>query len=149
MGGEPWMYFVPYQSDVSKALRELRYREFAAGRYYPAVDRLWNMMPIGPNSPSPGASHASIEDAMQAAGEDGTKSILDMMRVSEEPAIFAVSPMDEEALVESFGSPEPTRAEVEDSPEFFDGIERGQGVYAVVYKDGRPDEILFAGYSFD
>jgi hypothetical protein len=103
MGGEPWMYFVPYQPDVSKALEELRLQEFAAGRYYPAADDLWSAMPIGPNAPSPGPSHTSIEAAMKAAGEDGTKSILDMMRVSREPDYFAVSPMDKEALVDFFG----------------------------------------------
>ena len=33
--------------------------------------------------------------------------------------------------------------------EFFEEIERGQGIYIVVYKDDSPSEILFAGISYD
>jgi hypothetical protein len=38
---------------------------------------------------------------------------------------------------------------IEQNMEFFEDIERGQGIYIVVYKAGRPDEIFFAGYSCD
>jgi hypothetical protein len=44
---------------------------------------------------------------------------------------------------------EPTAADVEDCDELFDAIERGQGVYLVVYDTGRPSRIFFAGYSYD
>ena len=37
MGGEPWFYFVPYQSDVNGVLHSLWRREFQAGRYNPAT----------------------------------------------------------------------------------------------------------------
>ena len=33
--------------------------------------------------------------------------------------------------------------------DFFEDLERGHCVYIVAYKNGAPDEILFAGYSFD
>lgn len=49
--------------------------------------------------------HASIDEAIEAADADGTRSMLD--------------------------------------------IDRGQGVYIVAYRDGKPSEIFFAGYSFD
>jgi hypothetical protein len=32
---------------------------------------------------------------------------------------------------------------------FFEEVERGTGVYVVVYDQGKPSEICFAGYSFD
>ena len=38
---------------------------------------------------------------------------------------------------------------VEDNMDFFEEIERGQGVCFVVYASDRPSEIFFAGYSFD
>jgi hypothetical protein len=28
-------------------------------------------------------------------------------------------------------------------------IERGQGIYIVVYRDDQPDQLYFAGYSYD
>jgi hypothetical protein len=38
---------------------------------------------------------------------------------------------------------------VANSDELFETLERGQGVYIIVYKDDQPEEIFFAGYSFD
>jgi hypothetical protein len=38
---------------------------------------------------------------------------------------------------------------VEQDMEFFEDVERGQGIYIILYREGQPDEILFAGYSFD
>jgi hypothetical protein len=31
----------------------------------------------------------------------------------------------------------------------FEDIERGQGIYIVVYEEEKPTEVFFAGYSFD
>ena len=33
--------------------------------------------------------------------------------------------------------------------DFFQDIDRGSGVYIIVFKEGKPDEIFFGGYSFD
>jgi hypothetical protein len=38
---------------------------------------------------------------------------------------------------------------IESNMDFFDPIERGQAIYIVVYREGKPDELFFAGYSFD
>ena len=79
MGGHPYWYFVPYQGDLAKTLNALRDREFKAGRYNPVVP-----FPDFNNPDSfqkaPGAGHASIDDAREAAAEDGTRSILDVER---------------------------------------------------------------------
>ena len=32
---------------------------------------------------------------------------------------------------------------------FLEDVERGQCVYIIMYKDGVPSEICFAGYSYD
>lgn len=105
--------------------------------------------PVGPDSPAPGAQHTSIEEALEEADADGTRSILDMMRVAGEPDFFAVTALAPEELVELFRTDRPTREMIEGGYELFDTLERGQGVYVVVYKDGEPSEIFFAGYSFD
>jgi hypothetical protein len=147
MGAEPYFYFVPYQPDTNAALQELRAREFRAGRYNPVMPFL--SFPIDPNAPSPGAQHASIEEAFEDADADGTRSILDLERIATEPDFGAVVPLGAEVLEELYGTSHPSRAMVEENMDFFEDIERGQGIYLVVYKDERPDEILFAGYSFD
>jgi hypothetical protein len=38
---------------------------------------------------------------------------------------------------------------IEQNMDFLEDVERGQAVYLVVYKDGKPEELFFAGYSFD
>jgi hypothetical protein len=83
MGAEPYFYFVKYQPDVNQALQELREREFRAGRYNPVMPFL--QFPVGPGAPAPGAQHDSIAEAMEDAAEDGTRSILDIESVADEP----------------------------------------------------------------
>jgi len=86
---------------------------------------------------------------MEDSDADGTRSILDLDHLSDEPEFCAASPLDEEHLRALYGTTRPTRAMLEQNMDFFEDIERGHGIYVVAYKDGQPDEILFAGYSFD
>jgi hypothetical protein len=144
MGGHAWLYFVPYQSDVSAALQALRRREFEAGRYNPAM-----MFPMDLHSPAPGAQHASIEEALEASDADGTRSILDMERIGLTPNLGVVVPLPLEQLEELYGTQQPTRKMIEQNMDFLDDIERGEGVYVIVYKEGSPSEIFFAGFSYD
>ena len=147
MGGEPWFYFVPYQADINSALQSLRRREFQAGRYNPATPFL--EFPVDAATPGRGAQHASIEEAIDDADADGTRSILDMERVSTTADYGAVTPLSDEALIDLFGTTKPTREMLESSDELFESLERGQGVYVVPYQNDTPSEIFFAGYSFD
>lgn len=148
MGAHPYWYVVSYKPDIEAALHDLREREFRAGRYNPVVP--FPDFPVGPNSPAPGPRHASIADALEDAAEDGTRSILDLDHVADAPDFGAAAPVPDEALIDLFGTTTPTRATVERGDlDFFEDIERGQGVYIVLYRNGQPDEILFAGYSFD
>ena len=147
MGGHPWFYFTDYEPDVESALRKLRDREFAAGRYNPVVRFI--KFPITSDSPAPGPRHKSIRDAVRSSAEDGTRSILDMESVSEVPDYHAVSPLAKRRLIELFATEQPTRDTIEASMDVFEQIERGQGIYIIVYKDAKPSEIFFAGYSFD
>jgi hypothetical protein len=132
MGAEPWFYFVLYQDDIEAALNALKEREFAAGRFNGA-----EMQP------------ESMEDALEVAGADGTRSILDMMGVSDTPEFFAVTPVPPAQLLTYFGTEKPTRVMVERNHDYFEDIERGHGICLVVYKDDQPHELYFAGYSFD
>jgi hypothetical protein len=149
MGAEPYWYYEKYNADVSAALQSLRQREFKAGRYAPVIMFPAELFPLGPKSPAPGAKHTSIEQARKDAGEDGTRSILDLDFVSKEPKFGAVSPISESILQNMYGTVKPSRAMVEKNMDFLEDVQRGHGVYIVLYKDGKPDGICFAGYSFD
>ena len=147
MGAHPYFYFVEYQPDIDSALQELREREFDAGRYNPVEPFM--EFPIGPNSPAPGAQHLSIEEAREDAAEDGTRSILDIEGIADEPNFCVAAPMQEEELKEHFGTTQPTREMITRNMNFLGSIERGHCLFITVYKNGRPSELFFAGYSFD
>jgi hypothetical protein len=148
VGGHPYYYFVQYDADVDTALQELRAREFEAGRYNPAEP--FPEFPLGPQSPSPGRQHTTIDEACEEAAEDGTRSILDIGQVGEEPDCGVAAPFAADLLLDLFRTLRPTRESVQASLlDLLTSIERGQCFYLVVSKDGRPSELFFAGYSYD
>lgn len=147
MGAEPYWYYEKFTGDLEVTLENLRQREFKAGRYNPATPFL--EFPPGPNSPSPGAQHDSIQDAMEDAAEDGTRSILDLMGIADEPDFCVAGRLPDDELLRLYGTTQPTRAMIDANLPFSDEMERGQGIYIIVYRNGAPDEVFFAGYSFD
>jgi len=170
MGAEPYCYFVAYQDDIDTTLQRLRQREFTAGRYNPVLPHNHDF-PVTAASVSPGAQHDSIEEAMIAADADGTRSILDIFKAShfpfelahEDPSIqnemdifCKTYPFSKHDLERMFGTLEPSRQQVESvcltyngGESIWDGIERGTCRHIIVFEDGKPTEVFFAGYSFD
>jgi hypothetical protein len=132
MGGVPWNYFVPFNSSVETALESLRQKVFASGDF--------NRSELKP---------ASIDEAMENAAEEGTRSILDIMMVGDAPDFCTVCPLPDRELERLFGTAQPTHSAVAECHDFYEDIERGQGIYIVVYEGGKPSELFFAGYSFD
>ena len=132
MGAEPWSYFVPYDPNIQSVLDKLRQQEFAAGRFRGSE--------LNP---------ATIEEAFENMDADGTASILDIERVSNDADYGVVCPLSPNEVARYFGNDKPTREMIEANMDFYEDIERGQGIYIVVYKDDKPSEIFFAGYSFD
>jgi hypothetical protein len=147
MGADPYWYFVKYQANIDKALQELREREFTAGRYNPVTP--FPPFPVGPDSPTPGAQHDSIEEAFEDADADGTRSILDIQRVADDPDFCVAAPLSQADLQGLYGTAEPTREMIENNMDFLEDVDRGHCVYIIAHKNGKPDEICFAGYSFD
>jgi hypothetical protein len=147
MGAVPYYYYVPYQPDIAAALEELRQREFEAGRYNPVMP--FPDFPPGPGSPAPGRQHDSIQEAMEDSDADGTRSILDILSIADEPDFCVAAPVPDEVLEGLYGTTTPTRQMVEENMDFMEDLERGHGVYIILHKNGKPHEIFFGGYSFD
>ena len=147
MGGHPYWYFVPYEEDVGAALQSLRRREFAAGRYNPVIRFLEFSQPTFSRQ-CPGSQHATIEAAVESAGDAGTRSILDISAVGTESGLGTAGPLEPERLVELYGTEKPCRAMVE-AMDVLEDVERGCGIYVIIYDGDRPSEICFAGCSYD
>jgi hypothetical protein len=146
MGGEPWFYFVDYQDDINAALQALRQREFNAGRYNPA--EWFPKYPVNPNH-APGCKHSSIEEAMEDADADGTRSILDVESIALARNYGVAAPLDKDTLMDLYGTEKPTRKMIESTFDLFEDIDRGQAIYVIAYEQDQPSEIFFAGYSYD
>ena len=95
---EPWWYLVPYEKDIAKSLQALQQREFKAGRYNRAES--FPRFPVDLKH-APVCRHSSIDEAREDADADGTRSILDVSRISAKPDYDAVAALDEGQLMES------------------------------------------------
>lgn len=132
MGAHPYQYAVDYQDDVQAALDQLRQEVFRSGQYHGA---------------SRGAK--TPDEALEKAGEDGTRSILDIQRVTYQPGYRSATLLSREDLLRYFGTDNPTVVQVEECEVFWEEIERGMARCVVCYEAGVPRKIFFAGYSFD
>jgi hypothetical protein len=132
VGAHPYEYTVPYEPDVQSALDRLRRQVFESGKYHGAHRR----------PPTP-------EAALKQSGADGTRSILDISRISDEPDFCCAAPLSTEELEAYFGTTKPTRAMMHESDDFWEDLDRGMARYVILYNGDEPTEIYFAGYSFD
>lgn len=148
MGGTHYFYVVPYHRDTQHALDRLREREFRAGRYYPVMLEI-SFRNVGFLEQVPGARHASIEDAVRASRDTGTRSILDISAVAEQPTYCSTAPLGPDELEDFFGTTQPTREQALKCDELPEVVDRGQCRHVVLFKNGAPDELLFVGCSFD
>ena len=132
MGGWPYQYIVPFQEDAQAALDALRADVFARGDYYGSETR-----------------PRTIKEAVARSGESGTRSILDIDRVSKQPDSMRAAPLTAEETARYFGGAQPTVKMIEESEALWEELERGQARYVVAYEGGVPAKLVFVGYSFD
>lgn len=166
MGGTTWLYFVPYQPNVEEALQKLREEVFRKGEFPVESED------ATPDSPAAARAMRKLKESnakyrqtllkhdkaktidglLEVAGYPGTHSILDVRHVAEERVnadeYYVVVPASKSDLLKWFGTDKPTRSMIETSQEYenrFDWYPR----YFIIYKDGLPNEICFAGVTGD
>jgi hypothetical protein len=132
VGAEPYEYTVAYEPDVKSALEKLRRRVFESKQF--------NGAEFDPPTP---------EAAFELTDADGTRSILDISRISDRPDFCCAAPLSPEELDRYFGTARPTEAMVRQSDAFWEDLERGMARYVILYEGEEPSGIYFAGYSFD
>ena len=80
---------------------------------------------------------------------NGTASILDISRISDQPDFCCAAPLSSAELERYFGTQKPTEAMARESDDLWEDLERGMARYVVLYEGDEPKGIYFAGYSFD
>jgi hypothetical protein len=158
MGGQYWNYFVPYEDDVGAALQKLRNETFRSGQY---THSRAVFSPQDLEEDSELAEEVTqlkvpntIEELLEQEQESGTNSILDITHVSDTREFCAVTPMPAQTLRDLFGTDKPTHEMVEarrylELAEHPLTCEKWMGVHFTIYRDGKPDQIFFAGVSGD
>lgn len=161
MGGMPWMYFVEYDEDEEpeEALEALQDRELDLGRYNPVMPFPGEQLPIVGDD-GPGGEHDDIDDAREAAEEDGTRSILDMDGIGDTRGSGHAVKLSDKELRRAFKTDRPSREQVlavspagSFGPDFgwFKRLKigRGEGVFFLCYEGDAPRWICFGGVSYD
>jgi hypothetical protein len=101
---------------------------------------------------------SGTQEAIEDAGADVTGSILDLDHISATPDLCVATPLQDAVLRSLLGTTEPKRAMVDklitkntieekiymlqQNLDLFEYIERGYGIYIVIYKDNEPDELF-------
>jgi hypothetical protein len=165
MGAAGWNYYIPYQPDMQKVLRDLQEQVFQSGSYigpFTAEDyrellgekankNLARSLPSRASLPIP----QTIEELQAQCRESGTGSILDIQRVTATPERGALAPLPPYKLLEIFGTEQPAREQVDRWALRLRSVteeslyRRNQGIYVIIYRDGLPNEIYIEGASGD
>jgi hypothetical protein len=143
MGASGWQYFVPYDPDIAKALRQLREDVFKSDKYFSMLtkaeaiedleDQLLHIEDVGPDPdmqesarndiqaqlkrlralPEPSTIEERIKEVLVISAESGTGSILDIRGISTEPDFGMAAPLSQSELLNLFDTDKPTRSMVE------------------------------------
>jgi len=152
-------YENPFEFDENEFERQ---REFLASIYQTLPEGLREQVMQSLDFAGAAAKHRrpkrkpkTIKQLLKQCGTEGTHSILDIERVSATPTFGAVAPLSNQRLLDVFGMEQPTHDMVEKWSTRIDPLdaellyERWEGIYVIVYKDSKPDEIYFEGCSGD
>jgi hypothetical protein len=153
MGASRWSYFVVHDNDVAEAFARLQQDVFSRGEFYS----------------HPKGEFRSLEQLREAQAEEGTHSIIDMLRVTAEPAgepdprqellaaVFGgatsygtIYRMSDAELETCFSTNRPTRSIIEaNESKVYARLRRGYGRYTPVFESTSPVGLYFAGVSGD
>ncbi len=147
MGASGWAYYVGYEADMNNALASLRNAVFRGGKFETPND-LTEM-----KREYPGILD-SIETLVEACGESGTHSILDINGLSENPEFGKVSRLSDSLLREYFGTNRPTKEDVEETKSLLfqklpSIVGTWGGLYLTVYRGESASEVFIIGMSGD
>ena len=166
MGVSGWKYFVPYQSNITKALNELREQVFQSGKFYKRQP-FWQDLDDDEYADEEDEDlraqlsdwlrtmkalkePTTIDELLVWNEEDGTHSILDYTEISSIPEIGKIAPLSPQQLLNLFDTEKPTHNMVKQKVDTIMQLrETWQATYIIIYQADLPNQIFFTGYSGD
>jgi hypothetical protein len=153
VGASCWSYFVAHDDDVAAAFARLQQDVFSRGEFYSQAK----------------TELRTLEQLREVQAEEGTHSIIDMLRVTAEPAgeldlqqellaaVFGgatscgtIYRMTAAELETWFSTTTPTRSIIEaNESKVYDQLPRGYGRYTPVFEGASPAGLYFVGVSGD
>ena len=160
MGASGWLYFVPWQADVGRALRVLRRAVFERREYVDpdetargllaseGANRLSESVRLALRERAQRGAPRSIEELLVRAADAGTHSVLDVLEVADTSDLLVSAPLSHWQLTNVFGTAMPTRQQVETSHHDLMNVRPPWcGTHVTIYEDQEPVEICFSGFS--
>lgn len=142
-----WQHIRTFSGDVSRTLEQLQRDIFAAHAFYLNDEPVTGRVPDESSVATCVRRPATITDALEWNGVEGTHSVLDITEgVAATPTARAVSPLAPEDADRCFGNARPTLFEVLMTDfDASDVCEPGTGRYFVIAEPGEPALVVFVG----
>lgn len=94
--------------------------------------------------------YETIEEALEATGDEGTASVVDISGFSEEAEEAQCWELTGEECAEHLGSQKPSREVIEEKiGKIVEGLSRGEAVCVIAWKKDKPEGVVFAGPTAD
>jgi hypothetical protein len=164
MGASAWRYIVAYQPDIQAALDALRQEEFVAWKQahprqrYKSIDALLRAVGADGTSSILDVSRISTTPLPTTKHNFSHYNFHDPQDMARFMAamneyIGKVFPLASEDYLAFFGTIQPTRRDIEQAASalhaLYQRIERGSGIYLILYQGDQPTELYFMGISGD
>ena len=147
MGATSWQHIRTFSGDVERTLEQLRSDVFSSGAFYFGDEPV--LVGAGERGTivNRAARPATIADALEWNGDEGSHSVLDITEgIATRPTWAAMSPLAPELAERCFGNARPSLFEVLMSD--FDAADvcgPGSGRYFVIAEPGQPALVVFVG----
>ena len=92
----------------------------------------------------------TMAQLLKSRGAEGTGTVMDICRVSADPEAGSACPLTSAEYERCFGTLYPGRSDVDSVESILPrNMPRSEARYAVMYREGKPDAMVFAGVSGD
>ena len=155
----PAMPSIPFPVDPAEPAPGAKHASVEAARAAADADGTRSILDMDrvvtePRVPGVDDGMVGLQEHLDALADEGPGGLVDLGQLDVGALMGAagfgvVTPVAADQLRRLYGTTTPSREAVAKAPDFLDDLERGTGVYVILYEGETPTGICFAGYSYD